>query len=115
MTTRLTDHAKSILRAIADGKTIQERNDSGEWAEQKMLVSIAWNIANNSAAEFRIAPETRTINGVTFAAPVEYTEGDYALIVSAPGFSQRNFWFVKESDLAAVVCAIIDALEGKTK
>jgi len=113
--TQLTDHAKSILRAIADGKDIQERNDFGDWVEQKMLTTIAWNIVNNSARGLRIAPENRSINGVTFAAPVDYKDENCLLSIGVTNKQNVQVWFVQETALKAELCAIIDALEGRTK
>jgi hypothetical protein len=114
--TALTDHAKSILRAIADGKQFQDRptRDSTIWLDCKLSRTL-FLVAGGDWDMLRIAPETRTVNGVTFAAPVDYKDGNYAITISSPGFASRNFWFVKESDLAAASAAILDALEGKTK
>ena len=110
MTTQLTDHAKSILRAIADGKPICHKNYGN------LDVDTAFSLIKNGLIEnLIIAQETRSINGVTFAAPVDYGKGNYSIVMSAAGFRQRNFWFVKESDLEAAFNAILDALGGRTK
>lgn len=59
-----------ILRAIADGKTVQMRNavnlEDNEWWEP----SDALGYINSGKHEFRVKPETITINGHEVPCPV---------------------------------------------
>lgn len=64
----LTPHPKAeILRAIADGKKVQTRliGDDDWWEPAAVLQYI-----NDEGREFRIKPETMSINGQEFPAPV---------------------------------------------
>lgn len=56
-----------ILRAIADGKTVQIRHeDDDAWWEP----TDALGYINSDKHKFRIKPETITINGIEVPAPV---------------------------------------------
>lgn len=61
-----------ILRAIADGKTVQMRStknyDDNEWWEPTDVLGYI----NSDKHEFRIKPETMSINGHEFPIPVRW-------------------------------------------
>jgi len=106
MTTQLSDHAKTILRAIADEKDIVNVHGVMLNAESALFF-----IADGGADILSIAPETRSINGVTFAAPVR--EG---WSFSEPQVEKlQDYEWLSGSDRDAAYNAIIDALEGRTK
>lgn len=70
MNEELTPHPKAdILRAIADGKTVQMRSTSAhednEWWEPGDILQYI----NDGHHEFRIKPETMSINGHEFPMP----------------------------------------------
>lgn len=77
-----------ILHALADGKTIQERNDDGTWQDRGATHALgavsAETVHRNDPTRFRIKPETININGHEVPAPlreapavgVEYWLGD---------------------------------------
>lgn len=102
--TELTEHAKTILRAIADGKEVQRY--TGIWCAAG-VVDVACIIDGGDDKHLRIKPETRSINGVEFRAP---SGGEYELVMN-----NRSFWFlsIEDRDIAADI--IIQALEGTTK
>lgn len=54
-----------ILRAIADGKTVQRLKDRGLWVDASLNC-----LCNYPTGSFRIKPETITINGHEVPAPV---------------------------------------------
>lgn len=57
----------NILRALADGKKIQGRlNSSVAWIDVDLL-----NLAQEPECQFRIAPETITVNGVEVPKPMQ--------------------------------------------
>lgn len=64
----LTPHPQAdILRAIADGKTVQIRHeDDDAWWEP----TDALQYINSDKHKFRIKPETITINGIEVPCPV---------------------------------------------
>lgn len=64
-----------ILRAIADGKTIEVHTVSGWGAPFSILQAIADHEVN-PRYEFRIKPETITINGHEVPAPMRGPLGD---------------------------------------
>lgn len=113
--TQLTEHAKSILRAIADGKAIQQMGEAEtDWAEVPSTLALRL-IAEGEANHLRIAPETSSINGVVFAAPVDYVKGNYGVSIGAALRHERTIWFDKATDCTTAFDAIIDALNGVTK
>ncbi len=107
--TRLTDHAKSILRAIADGKTI-EVMARGEWVNAS-LCDVAWQLGED-CTKARIKPETRSINGVEFGEP-NAGPTDFVINIQA-GAEGYIFCFHTGKDRDTAYRAIVDALEGKT-
>lgn len=67
----LTPHPKAdILRAIADGKPVQMRStknyEDNEWWEPSAVLQYI----DDKSKEFRIKPETMTLSGHEFPAPV---------------------------------------------
>jgi len=63
----LTPHPKAdILRAIADGKTIEGRLHNTDWE----VLALPLLAVEKSEWELRIKPETMSINGHEFPAPV---------------------------------------------
>jgi len=105
--TQLTDHAKTILRAIADGKDVERKSSAGNWYSITAQVALSW-IGDYDATQLRIKPETRSINCVEFAAPV--WDGSYHFSVGIKAFAWNTS---KDRDIAYQ--AIVNALEGKTK
>jgi len=108
--TELTKHAKDILRAIADGKKIQI-NMAAEWGPINTYYALDY-VNGGDANILRIAPETRSINGVVFAAPVKAGRGCFS-IDHIEAF--KDFRWPEPDDVFAAFEAIIDALEGRTK
>ena len=105
----LTEHDKSILRAIADGKRIQcASKQPNEMYASCNHDEALYLISQGQAKYLRIKPETRSINGVEFAAPVE--DSDYHMQI---GLLQFTWPASKDRDTAYQ--AIVDALEGKTE
>ena len=104
----LTEHAKTILRAIADDKEIEHLDNNGVW--ESMDIRRIFNALTyvDGWADLRIKPETRSINGKEFAAPV--LDGSYHLSVGMKAFTWNT---CKDRDTAYQ--AIVDALEGKSK
>jgi hypothetical protein len=115
MTTQLTEHAKTILRAIADGKRIQQSfGPQGEvWRNMKTDDALRYLRMNNDEY-LRIAPETCSINGVVFAAP---EDGGYLLLVDDKCADGNAFVvkFKSQNDRDNALLAIRDALNGVTK
>ena len=111
--TNLTEHAKTILRAIADEKKLEKQYpDSPTWhsvSHDEVLIDLG----QARRVTHRIAPETRSINGVVFAAPVG-EEGRWCFAPSQAARLMEYFWTDPE-DRGTAFNAIIDALEGKTK
>jgi hypothetical protein len=107
MTTQLSEHAKSILRALVDGKQIEYRTTGG-WVHIPHEYVLSHLRDNLIDAPLRIAPETRTINGVTFPAPNE--SGTHSLLIG-----DLCYRWDSKSDRMAALLAIVDALEGRTK
>ena len=101
--TELSEHAKSILRAIADGKQVIGNKSGVIYPPEYVLTGLA----QGHESDFSIKPETRSINGVTFPAPDG--SGSYVLVDM---FGQS--WSSEMArDLA--YAAINDALNGVTK
>ena len=109
--TELTDHARSILRAIADGKIIE-----------RLLCNI-WRLCNVADAgsiiedgdelkRLRINNGTCSINGVEFAAPVD--RADFIFTPEMLDIFEGFTWTCRKNRDTAYQ-AIVDALEGKTK
>ena len=104
--TELTDHAKTILRAIADGNQIEWQDQCTlDWLTAEME-DVA-KLIENYPQWLRIKPETRSINGVEFAAP------DRSGVYTLGGIFPQS-WTRKE-DRDTAYQAIVYALEGKTK
>lgn len=107
----LTEHAKTILRAIADGKRFQLRRKGSVWEDAEFNLGSLAAYLTNYEENVRIAPETRSINGVVFAAPTdEDTPSKYILQIGSDVYVWAT---IKDRDNAKQ--AIIDALEGRTK
>jgi len=107
--TKLTDHAKTILRAIADGKKVKGVLANLPYTTEQTLIAIANGFANN----LQVMAETRSINGVEFAAPVENGPLTYQFYTGIE--AQRVWSFIEAKDRDAAYKAIVDALEGKSK
>jgi len=112
--TKLTEHAKTILHAIADGKDVERKSSAGNWYSITAQVALSW-IGDSDATQLRIKPETCSINGVEFGAPV--IGGGYRLTLRGgkPSDIGDAFDFATEQDRDTAYQAIVDALEGKTK
>lgn len=110
--TQLTEHAKNILRAIADGKQIEcaSRQVNKPYASCSHDEAL-YSISQGQSEYLRIKPETRSINGVEFGAPVPRESGYYQYLLDV---GDHNYWFDKEEDRNTAYQAIMDALEGKT-
>ena len=116
--TKLSEHAKSILRAILDGKQVEVERDPAYEATQYIEASTnqALTLISINQAQFlRIKPETRSINGVTFLAPVGSDIGGFCF--DARQYDKLKSIAVWESLEArnTAFSAIIDALNGVTK
>ena len=108
--TQLTEHAKTILRAIADGKELQVEIDD-RWFPINTNDALI-STQENGAKWLRITPETRNINGSEFPAPVD--EGDYPLRLSSNNYSLISKWtFATAEGRNAAVVALINAMGGK--
>ena len=110
--TELTEHAKTILRAIADGKTI-EVMARGEWVNAS-LCDVAWQLGED-CTKARIKPETRSINGVEFAAPITGDGFDLNISTGASYLDNRCFVFARSEDRNTAYQAIVSALTGENK
>jgi len=104
----LTEHAKTILRAIADDKEIEQRNTNGVWMAVDLRQALNAMTYAQGWESIRIKLKTRSINGKEFAAPV--LDGGYHLSVGMKAFTWNT---CKDRDTAYQ--AIVDALEGKSK
>ena len=110
--TQLTEHAKSILRALADGKKIEYQDECHlKWWTASLLTCAKW-ISDDAENELRIAPETRSINGVEFAAPVD---GHTSRWLGSLKINQKTYYFASVLDADTAALAICDAIEGVTK
>lgn len=115
--TQLTEHSKSILRAIADGKTIQRQffDDLGTWKDIDTEKVLGWLTSNAlpRMSSLRIKPETRSINGVEIPAP--HLGGSYLVRISFENGVQQTAWgWTNSTDRDTAYQAIVDALGGKT-
>jgi len=109
--TQLTEHTKTILRAIADGKQIQYLGARGDWNDTSPELAVR----NIFQEELRIKLEVRSINGVEFGAPVGPSEdAGWRITICADGPS-RAFDFTEAKDRDTAYQAIVSALEGRTK
>ena len=107
----LTEHAKTILRAIADGKKIESDYCRGiDWAviDYPEVMSL---VGSRCEFNLRIKPETRSINGKEFGAP-NAGPTDFVLNIQA-GPEGYIFCFHAGKDRDTAYQAIVDALEGK--
>jgi len=112
MTTELTDHAKTILRAIADEKQIEYQvGDSWKPTGVASVLSQLFLPVLN----FRIKPETRSINGVEFAAPITGDGFELNISTGASYLDNRCFVFARSEDRNTAYRTYVDALEGKSK
>jgi hypothetical protein len=111
----LSEHAKSILRAIADGKTVQRESFSdSEWVVLSTSDALKW-IASDSTYQcgrLRVKPETYSINGQEFSAPVPPKTGQYQYRLEV-GDASYSFDHLEDRNIAYQ--AIVEALEGKSK
>ena len=105
--TELTEHAKTILRAIADGKQLQRRSfdGTGEYIDIEYTDALKY-ITNWDVNILRVAPETRSINGQVFAAPVQI---GYSLHNALPDYAWVE---AKDRDIAAAAIKLKAAAEG---
>lgn len=109
----LTEHTKTILRAIADGETIEQ---AGPLSTGYVTVSTdiaLYMIRQGLSSRLRIGFETRCINGKEFVAPVS-DSGDKGANFSLQ-IGQRLFWFDRSVDRDEAELAIFEALHGVTK
>ena len=114
--TQLTEHAKQILRAIADGKQIEQRSvNSWQAINIEDVLAYVIGYTDKSVEEnIRIKPETRSINGVKFAAPNGDVNKGHTFTM--PQREQlRTFRWESVLDVDTAFNTIIDALEGVTK
>ena len=109
--TELSEHARAILRAIADGKEIESKIICGDDKAWK-VEPVEWTLRNlqSQVVEFRIKPETRSINGVEFFAPNNNEPYAYELRVN-----DAYFRFERREDGFRAAMAILDALNGVAK
>lgn len=118
MTTQLSDHAKAILRAIADEKVIESKHADATVKPTWQVEGIAWDLSNvmNPKYEFRVKPEVRSINGVEFGAPTNKDDDTCFLEVICPEWMDTKairFRFTETKDRDTAYSAIVAALEGK--
>ena len=110
--TQLTEHEKSILKAIIDDKQIEGQiRRGGEW----YIVSrfYAMRELENPNVELRIKPETRSINGVEFAAPITGDGFELNISTGASYLDNRCFVFARSEDRNTAYRTFVDALGGK--
>lgn len=115
--TKLSEHNKSILHAIADGKEIESKHSNMSAGDCWFVESIEWTLSflYNSDYVFRIKPTVRSINGIEFAAPVK-EGGIYELVLRMSGCGLEHAWkFAEARDREIAYWAARDALEGKIK
>jgi len=114
--TGISEHTKSILRAIADEKPIEyfSKKRDGSWVWERMDPGVAAQHALwSDSLLLRIKPETRSINGVIFEAPVPRFEG------VAPNahlkVNQKSYYFKSVIGADSAALAVCDALDGVTR
>jgi len=112
--TELTDHARSILRAIADGKII-ERLLCNIWRSCNVADAGSIIEDGDELKRLRIKPETRSINGVEFAAPITGDGFELNISTGASYLDNRCFVFARSEDRNTAYRTFVDALEGKSK
>jgi hypothetical protein len=99
-------HPKAdLLIALAEGKEIQYKGRDSCWYQATL-----YHLAKEPTGEFRIKPDTITVNGVEIAMPVLHTgryDGWVTMQASASGCSNRTFYFITESDAKACYEALI--------
>ena len=113
--TELTEHAKAILRGIADGKQIEcaSKQVNKPYASCSHDEAL-YLISQGQAKYLRIKPETRSINGREFAAPDGGCSGYYiTLIVGGIKLPNKEYSFADEQDRDTAYQAIVDALGGR--
>lgn len=113
--TQLTEHARAILRAIADGKQIEHLDNNGVWESIDIRrIFNAFTYADGWS-DLRIKPETRSINGVEFGAPVSKSGGGDWAFSDEQMRMLRTFGWTEEEDRDIAYQTIVDALEGDSK
>ena len=110
--TQLTEHAKTILRAIADGEQIEAGLKSGSFATTSVEDALR-AILGNCEGLLRIKPETRSINGVEFAAPITGDGFELNISTGASYLDNRCFVFARSEDRNTAYRTFVDALGGK--
>ena len=104
----LTEHAKTILRALADGKALQEQMDIDIWGPTTVAQALDLLRADRARC-LRI--RSCSINGQEFGAP-NAGPTDFVLNIQA-GPEGYIFCFHAGKDRDTAYQAIVDALEGK--
>lgn len=91
----MTQHPYAdILRAIADGLTVDRKNATPGWSEENSD-AILHDIANGTAlapGSYRIKPHTVLVNGKEVPAPLSATPADGAMVWHATVCVNGHHW-----------------------
>lgn len=100
-----------ILRAIAEGKTIEMRRKTSDTDNEWWVSNIVLQYLDDADREFRIKPETLLINGHEVPAPVreplEYEIGYYVPCVSNKQRFAIFSWSGSGDDLRLLALGLI--------
>ena len=118
---------KEALRALADGKEVEIKfNDKDGWHNINKKDAYSFEIfLDPIRTEFRLAPRTITINGISIPAPFEPKDGDRVWFIcddDDPGYAKsesygldiKSFygWWRTEAEIKQVVAALRGALKN---
>jgi len=67
-----------ILRAIADGKDIEHKQDDGRWYYMPPYTALYYMYSNGSEQEIRVKPDEVTVNGVKC---LKFTDGEFHITI----------------------------------
>ena len=103
----MTEHKHAaILRAIADGKPFEYRNIDDWWYKGSLFI-----LAQHGDLEWRIKPETITINGVECLKPVPQEDEANQLVIKCWNnrecINQISLFFPTEADAVKVYDALV--------
>lgn len=112
MTKPLSPARTELVQAYIDGKDLEySYGICFGWTKVDSLHVLA--NAMHEGAAVRIKPETRSINGVEFAAPDGI--GEYAIYIAATDRKGGSWHWSTKEDRDAAIDAICNALNGVTK
>lgn len=108
----LNEHTKTLMRAILDGKQIERLCPHGPIIISTEL-ALKYIAADYCVDELGVAPERRTINGMSFPVP-NLKQGGYALQLSVSGRAWKEYLWKDQADADLAYDAIVAAMEGRT-